>query len=1074
MKDINLYNNLSNLFSSNAGLEAKIEEEALLNPYEVYIDFNEQLNNDFSLDSETFYKVMSGELEVNDMLALDVIQAAQMDEDAKTISQFEFDKLHELYYGKPKEPQDEVQIYINNQFEPLTQMYLGKAAEECSTEEKNQAYALNLLEGILLSSQEKLTHQDNLDGLLSEIYDFNKETFNFGTCQKDVEAALAEQQNIINELKKAIVNGNFEEKYKELTGTEFDMEKIIEYRETSSKCAIFKEGLTKTTNFIHSVASAGTMEGVWNAYVEFYKDKDVARKKFNSFLCEMQKKYQRPIHGYIDKNNEFVTIWLDENRNPIENTKSVGPLNEQGNWFNMVDPASYWKHMTELDGFTQNFEKTFGMSAEELQKKYAELSNEALGSADKVTDVLTKYIEEQETFLDKQAQFVQGTGTVLLLSGALISLTPSPCGVTQAAGGAIMKAGQYVSMAGTYLDNYGELIDLATNNYHGEGEIEEYKALLKETIQDTALLASGYVIGAAANNFGDDVAISLKNLLKSESGCNVIGKIADISTDVMMSLTADFIITGEIDLAGEGMSQLISLFTGSAAARLNNSDFIKNGGIEKTFNVLKYIERDTINILERNEFNAAQIEKFAEIKAKLKKNRLNLHDDSIVTIMKSGFQDEQITRILEVGLYAKRMGINLYDYELINITKAELDNEQIAKYFEIKEKYGSAYTEEVKLNLTDEEIATYRSLKNEPDYFSANQAKIYVSARKEELPDTVAKLMALEGYTQEDIKKIAKAISESKQQKTSRGNNNIFRNLNYSELEHLHNCMVKNRIFNFSDFIDYIEQIDGKKLIEDFPTMQEYSSIEIIDFYTYHYAAGTKTFNAETLSLDKDFTTYLAKNYTDAYELTRLLNAYPLTSRNVGELPNGWLDSISPEAKTQKANEVYDAITEFQKKEDLIQLTNSLKEILKKDVIIDHLGSGAIGSVYKISISGTEPVCLKIFYEGKEEYGVSRHGQHIETQVALFANRHSNEFAHMYFGKVSGLNNDDGYMVTQFIEISTKPIQSASDTNSYYLKCADDHGGNFIGQTCIDFGKLKIIKQNEDVVHLWYPTTNHD
>ena len=67
------------------------------NPFEVYIGIQEEIYGESSntIDSETFDKILAGELETDDILALSIIEAAAQDEDKTSLSEEELCNLYE-------------------------------------------------------------------------------------------------------------------------------------------------------------------------------------------------------------------------------------------------------------------------------------------------------------------------------------------------------------------------------------------------------------------------------------------------------------------------------------------------------------------------------------------------------------------------------------------------------------------------------------------------------------------------------------------------------------------------------------------------------------------------------------------------------------------------------------------------------------------------------------------------------------------------------------------------------------------------------------------------------------------
>ena len=154
---------------------------------------------------------------------------------------------------------------------------------------------------------------------------------------------------------------------------------------------------------------------------------------------------------------------------------------------------------------------------------------------------------------------------------------------------------------------------------------------------------------------------------------------------------------------------------------------------------------------------------------------------------------------------------------------------------------------------------------------------------------------------------------------------------------------------------------------------------------------------------------------------------------------------------------------EFIQSGDIKKYTDSLSKILGKEVSIEEIGSGKLGTVYKIHIDGAKDVCLKIFFaEPKMDVDPNVHGSRVEPQTALFANAHSDDFVRMYMGHVASQDNPAAYMICQYLDDgidieSTNPL----DISRYVFKPIDDHDGNYFQtedgrKIFFDFGAVKI------------------
>ena len=88
----------------------------------------------------------------------------------------------------------------------------------------------------------------------------------------------------------------------------------------------------------------------------------------------------------------------------------------------------------------------------------------------------------------------------------------------------------------------------------------------------------------------------------------------------------------------------------------------------------------------------------------------------------------------------------------------------------------------------------------------------------------------------------------------------------------------------------------------------------------------------------------------------------------------------------------------------------------------------------------------------------------------MFANAHSHDFVKMYFGKVGGNNQDDTFIVTQFLEKGIAPEKTNVINNDYQVISVDvetnseynfiRNGHNTINGKIIDFGEVYIVNNS--------------
>ena len=136
----------------------------------------------------------------------------------------------------------------------------------------------------------------------------------------------------------------------------------------------------------------------------------------------------------------------------------------------------------------------------------------------------------------------------------------------------------------------------------------------------------------------------------------------------------------------------------------------------------------------------------------------------------------------------------------------------------------------------------------------------------------------------------------------------------------------------------------------------------------------------------------------------------------------------------------------------------NLSKILNKKATVKKIGKGTYAQVYKISINGAQPTCLKSFPAHKNTRNNPYHGRNIETQLGLFLNKHSNDFVKMHFGKVCDNIRRDGFIVTQFLDDNIQPQIEPNIDESYKITYFDTHRNNYIQGKIIDYGGTSIEK----------------
>ncbi len=266
---------------------------------------------------------------------------------------------------------------------------------------------------------------------------------------------------------------------------------------------------------------------------------------------------------------------------------------------------------------------------------------------------------------------------------------------------------------------------------------------------------------------------------------------------------------------------------------------------------------------------------------------------------------------------------------------------------------------------------------------------------------------------------------------------------------------------DIKDLTEYINSIDMETVSEIAPAVKDFGPKENLKFGFYHYRAGTTDFTKETLSIDEDFTQYLTENYIDADMLTDLLTAFPATPREVGSIPEDWLANLPETQRTKAIEDVYNVISVFQETSDTKKFSEQMSAVLDKKVDVTELSSGTFGTGYRISVEDAKDLCIKIFPKHLETRNKTpnMHGQHVEVQNGIFANKHSSDFVKMYFGRVAAHNHKDGFLVTQFLGNNIIPVITGKSQSEYKVTSGDCFmGHNIINGKNIDFGGMIVEK----------------
>ncbi len=182
-----------------------------------------------------------------------------------------------------------------------------------------------------------------------------------------------------------------------------------------------------------------------------------------------------------------------------------------------------------------------GKRLEEFELDCKQAYNLAYG-AEHGSRLAQAFVESQMKGVHYIKTGVQGVGMLLLIAGQLI-----PVGGQAAS--AMVLSGLGTATFG------GSAVQLTEDLSKAGGITEEDKqTITKELVVSTALLTAGAGIGKMSS-------LAYSELVMANCP-RLIALSAKIGADATMSLLADWVITGQVDLTSEGISQLIPIVTG--------------------------------------------------------------------------------------------------------------------------------------------------------------------------------------------------------------------------------------------------------------------------------------------------------------------------------------------------------------------------------------------------------------------------------------------------------------------------------------------------------------------------------
>lgn len=181
-------------------------------------------------------------------------------------------------------------------------------------------------------------------------------------------------------------------------------------------------------------------------------------------------------------------------------------------------------------------DKTF----EQHQKETTEAYKQAYGDKNS-SDIANAFIQSQQEGIQNVKTAVSGVGMVVMLAGQFVP------------GGNVATGMIWGGLATATLGSSAVSLSEATSKKGGMTE-EDKSEIIKELSTSIALTATGMGVGKVSS------AMYGQLILKN---CPMLAaKVLEVGADATLSAVSTAVITGELDLKGEGLSQLIPILTG--------------------------------------------------------------------------------------------------------------------------------------------------------------------------------------------------------------------------------------------------------------------------------------------------------------------------------------------------------------------------------------------------------------------------------------------------------------------------------------------------------------------------------
>ena len=330
---------------------------------------------------------------------------------------------------------------------------------------------------------------------------------------------------------------SFNEVWKAERGVEFDPQAIEEYEQAAAEYAMVAMVNSKANELHELLKDSMTLVKGNNENAVSQQAREAGEKQLESNLVSALKK----LYG---DNEEKINQKLQEISDGAITYKDgqfvYNEYSKNNKGYLLLSSAQKL-----LDGVDENVKKVQGdYSLEDYKEKMASSYELAYGRKN-ATHMAQAFANDQEEIVGKVRTGVEIAGIGIMVGGMFIAPPAALAGALTASFGGIGV----------------EALNEATRS---KGLSEEAKKKIAEELMTNAAL---FAVGGAAGKIGT----TAKAALLAQKCPTLMACIADIGADATISLLGDMVITGEIDIAGEGLNTKIKKMPEDAQKKLQET-----------------------------------------------------------------------------------------------------------------------------------------------------------------------------------------------------------------------------------------------------------------------------------------------------------------------------------------------------------------------------------------------------------------------------------------------------------------------------------------------------------------------